>query len=382
MRVLYIIPYSLGGMAHYTAELANAVSQYAEVYILANKEIDQNYFNNSVNLVRIFDNLNVNLSNLKCVCTYDNIKSLLSYKNVKIINKIKPSIIHITTPLVFPLPLFMKFYQSDKNCPIMFTNHYIHQDAGPLIERISHLQCFFDRLINYDKIIVHTESDRNLLIDHKIFDRDDITIIPHGVYRFFTKLSPTNINDLAHSKENIILFFGYIRQYKGIDLLLKSLYRIKDEIKDVKLILAGEGDLNPYIDVIDDLKPAVEVHNAYISDKDVAELFCRASVVVLPYIQMSGQSGIINVAFAFGKPVVATDVCGLNEIIENNITGLLVPPNNSELLAEAIIKLLKNEKLRHEFGNNILKKASDLSWNNIAEKHIEVYEQVIADFRY
>jgi len=364
-------------MAQYTAELANAVSKYAEVYILTNKEIDQNYFDNSLNLVRAFGNVDVSISDLKSICTTSNVKSLLSYKNVKLIKKIDPNIIHITTPLVFPLPLFIKFYKLNSDYHIMFTNHYIHQDAGLLIESISHIQCFFDRLINYDRIIVHTKSDKDLLVHNKTFVEDKIDIIPHGAYKFFVKYSPASTNSHPDSKEKIILFFGYIRQYKGIDILLESLYGVLEEIEGVKLILAGEGNLTPYIDAIDDLKPAVEVYNDYISDKKVAELFCRASVVVLPYTQMSGQSGVINVAFAFGKPVVATDICGLNEAIENNVTGLLVPPKDSKLLAEAIIKILKDKKLRLEISNNVSNKSLELSWNNIAKKHLAIYNHVL-----
>ena len=93
---------------------------------------------------------------------------------------------------------------------------------------------------------------------------------------------------------------------------------------------------------------------------------------------MSGQSGALNVAYAFGKPVIATDVCGLNEIIEQGVTGYLIPPNNCELLAEAIIKLLRNKNLRQQFSDNIKIKCQDLSWDKIAKKHINMYEDVLS----
>ena len=99
------------------------------------------------------------------------------------------------------------------------------------------------------------------------------------------------------------------------------------------------------------------------------------------YSEMSGQSGIINIAFAFGKPIVASDVGGIHEVLNDGEAGYLVPPKNPEALARAIIRILSNEKLRVQMGEKAAQKAlKELSWDNIATKHIEVYKKAIEGF--
>jgi glycosyltransferase involved in cell wall biosynthesis len=123
------------------------------------------------------------------------------------------------------------------------------------------------------------------------------------------------------------------------------------------------------------------VHNYRIPYKEGAELFQRCSVVVLPYIDAS-QSGVIPTAYGFKKPVVVTNVGSIPEIVDDGVTGFIVPPKNPEALAEAIIKLLKDEKSRKQMGENAYKKLkTDLSWDNIVEKTIEVYKKAIDEFR-
>jgi glycosyltransferase involved in cell wall biosynthesis len=91
---------------------------------------------------------------------------------------------------------------------------------------------------------------------------------------------------------------------------------------------------------------------------------------------------VISSAYGFKKPVVATDVGSIPEIVDDGVTGFIVPPKNPEALAEAIIKLLKDEKLRKQMGENAYKKLkTDLSWDNIAEKTIEVYREAINEHK-
>jgi len=121
------------------------------------------------------------------------------------------------------------------------------------------------------------------------------------------------------------------------------------------------------------------VHNYRIPYKEGAEIFQRCSVVALPYIDAS-QSGVISTAYGFKKPVVVTDVGAIPEIVDDRKTGFIVPPKNSGALADAIVKLLKDEKLRREMGENAYKKLkTDMSWNKIAEKTIKVYKEAMAD---
>ncbi|MEM4847079.1 MAG: glycosyltransferase family 4 protein, partial [Thermosphaera sp.] len=119
------------------------------------------------------------------------------------------------------------------------------------------------------------------------------------------------------------------------------------------------------------------VYNEYISDEKRAELFRRASIVVLPYVEAS-QSGVIPLAYTFEKPVIATTVGGLPEMVEHGRTGYLVPPRNERALADAIVHLLENRELRHQLGKNGKQKIdTECSPRTVAEKTLAAYRLAI-----
>ena len=372
MKIIYILPYDWGGMPHYTAELANAVSGYADVTVIGSKGINESYFSKDVKILKIFDALDFSMNNLKKALSFRNMAGLISFKRISVINKIQPDVIHLTTPLIPPLPLFISLHRLDKKYPIVHTKHGIFSNSGLKVKLLEGIAInLFERLIEFDKIIVHTQNDKDALLKIKRGYEEKVVVIPHGTYSFFK-----SYGDKVPTEINCILFFGNIREYKGLEYLIEAVPRISQEVPDLKVIIAGEGDLSRYPDLIND-ESRFEIHNDFIPDEQVPELFRRAELVALPYSQMSGQSGIINIAYAFGKPVVASDVGGIHEVLENGITGYLVPPKDSEVLADAIIKVLKDDELRKKMGENALKKAQELSWDNIAKRHIEVYEEVL-----
>jgi glycosyltransferase involved in cell wall biosynthesis len=372
MKVAYILPYDWGGMPHYTAELANGVSKYADVTVIGSEGINSSYFSKDVHIIKVFRKVDFSIDRIIKSLSLTNLINLASYKDIKVLKELDPDVIHLTTPLIPPLPFFIHANEIDKIYPIIYTKHGIFSGSGlkmKLIEEFILNNC--EKFVHINKVIVHTKNDKDALLKIRNLDKGQVAIIPHGAYTFFKEYGK-----ILNSERNTLLFFGNIREYKGLRYLLEAVPRISLEIPDLKVIIAGKGDLSQFSNIIND-EYRFEVYNDFISDDLVSEIFQRAEIVVLPYTQMSGQSGIINIAFAFGKPIVATDVCGLNEAVENNVTGLLVPPNNSELLAKAIIKLLKNEKMRAKMGNNVLKKASELSWNNIAKRHLVIYNDVL-----
>ena len=162
---------------------------------------------------------------------------------------------------------------------------------------------------------------------------------------------------LEHAGEKLpdeeprILFFGRIWEYKGLEYLIRAEPLITSKVPQAKIVIAGRGeDFERYRRMMVHPERFI-VHNEYVSDEKRADLFRRASVVVLPYIEAS-QSGVIPIAYRFGKPVVATTVGGLPFMVDHGRTGYLVPPRDSNALAEAIIPLLQSEELRRQFGEN------------------------------
>lgn len=375
MKVLYILPINWGGMPHYTAELANAVSMHEDVIVLVPKNFDNAYFDRKIKVLNILEPLGFSIGKPISMISFKNFKNILSFRNISIITKLNPDIIHITTPLLPPLLFFIFINKFDNRYPMIITRHGLQSISGSkLVSLMDGFINFTTDFIKFKKIIVHGETDKKILIDRHVSE-EAIAVVPHGIYSLFRD---NGKNVLA--EKNCILFFGRITQYKGLDYLIKAAPIISKHIRPLKIIVAGEGNLSQYLDGMKD-RSLFEIVNEYISNDMVSHLFQRAELIVLPYTDMFGQSGVLNIAYAFDKPVVATSVGDIPEIIEDGKTGILVPPKDSNALARSIIRILKDDILKREMSKQIHEKSKELSWSNIAKKHIEIYSQVIIDFK-
>ncbi len=226
-----------------------------------------------------------------------------------------------------------------------------------------------------DCIIVHGQTLAKRLVREYGIDKKIIRVIPHGNYDiYYHALS----SPLPEQEPFTVLLFGRMNKYKGLELLKAAVKKISRKIPDIKVILAGKGP------ELDRLKPELkknrhyEIINRYIEAKEVGRLFSRASLVVLPYLEAS-QSGPLHLAFSFERPVVATLVGAMPEIIEHGKQGFLVEPHNVNALACAIVEILQNKKLGEKMGKAGRKKASTLlDWSqNIATETRKAYGQAI-----
>lgn len=291
---------------------------------------------------------------------------------VKKMNEFKPDVIHLQLggniiDLAL-LPFFKKY-------PVVSTFHDVKLHTGENSWRQNFIRYWLRKYS--DQIIVHGEKLKEQMIKKYNIPSEKLHAIPIGEH----EVVPFKKHERADLKEdgNLILFFGRIYEYKGLEYLIKAEPIITKEVPDAKIIIAGTGeDFKKYEDMMINRDNFI-VHNYRIPYKEGAELLQRCSLVVLPYIDAS-QSGVIPTAYGFKKPVVVTDVGAIPEIVDDGVTGFIVPPRNSEALAEAIINLLKDEKLRKQMGENAYKKLkTDLSWDKIADKTIEVYNKAIED---
>ncbi len=376
MQVLYILPYKWGGLCHYTIELANAVSKYAKVAVITAKGFDGSYFNDNVEVIQSINSMDFSTDNPMRAFSFSNLPSLFPSPNLKrTIGKIKPDVIHLTTLLAPPLSSSILFYRLDKKYPLILTKHGIFSDSSGVVRVLESLLLLSERLAKFQRIIVHDQKDKETLIRRNSSSASKISIIPHGIYSFFTEFG----QEIAPEK-GCILFFGYIKQYKGLEYLLKAVPLVSQEVPNLKVIIAGEGDLSLYKSLLKDADESrFEIHNEFVTNEKAAELFKRAEIVVLPYSTMrSGQSGILHIAYAFSKPVVATNVGGIPEVLEDGKTGYIVPPQDASALADGLVKLLKNDELKEEMSRNIDKKVGDLSWDAVAQKTLAVYREVVA----
>lgn len=251
-------------------------------------------------------------------------------------------------------------------------------DARPHLGE-NHLRTRFTMVLTRKysgRIFVHGRKIKELMA--QCYPDNKIHVIPIGEHN----VAPLRKYETGLKEEgNLVLFFGRIYQYKGLEYLIRAEPLITDEVPGAKIVIAGRGeDFERYQRMMVNRENFI-VHNHYISFKQGAELFERCSLVVLPYIDAS-QSGVVVAAYGFKKPVVITDVGSLPEVVDDGVTGYIVPARDEVALAEAVIKLLKDKALRKEMGENGYQKLKkDFSWDGIAEKTIQVYREVLAGNR-
>jgi glycosyltransferase involved in cell wall biosynthesis len=173
---------------------------------------------------------------------------------------------------------------------------------------------------------------------------------------------------------NIVLFFGFVREYKGLEYLLRAMPLIIKEI-DVKLMIVGEfwNDKKKYMDLISDmsLKDNVHVIDKYVPNEEVSKYFNASNLVVLPYTSATG-SGIVQLAFGCGRPVVTTTVGSLREVVDDGKTGYLVEPMNPNAIAQAVKKYFIFNK-EEPFKENIKEQRERFSWKKMRENIEALY---------
>ena len=222
---------------------------------------------------------------------------------------------------------------------------------------------------------------RSVLDDLNKFDKQKPKLYcPHPLYDNFGKvLEKEYARKILNFDENgkYMLFFGFIRDYKGLDLLLEAMAdtRIKEE--KIKLIVAGEyyTDSKPYDDIIEkhQLQDFVILATDFIPDQEVAKYFCASDIVVQPYKDAT-QSGVTQIAYHFNKPMITTDVGGLAEIVPDGKVGYVVQPKIKPL-ADAISKFYEEDK-ESEFTDNVIVEKQKYSWDSMIETIDELLKEI------
>ncbi len=237
-----------------------------------------------------------------------------------------------------------------------FNNFFLKQNDGFVV--MSNSVC--------DDLISLTSKDvKYLRTDHPIYNHFGKKL-DKKLSQDFLKISPN---------KKTILFFGIIRDYKGLDLLIEAFGGLD---KNFQLIIAGEyyGNFEKYKLLINQSPNVDNIHifKGYIADKEVPYFFSAADVCVLPY-KSATQSGITSIAYHFDLPLIATDTGGLKESLIGDKSGLIVPRVNSESIKNSIEEYF-NKNLKEYFIKNIKILKENKSWENFAEKIIEFYEEI------
>lgn len=202
------------------------------------------------------------------------------------------------------------------------------------------------------------------------------------VYDCYKQREVTNIKKLKQElgfdlDSLVLLFFGYVRKYKGLDILIEAFPKILSDNPNSRLLIVGEFYDKPseYFELIRKLKieDKVKVINQFVPNEEVGKYYQAADVVILPY-RSATQSGILNVAYGFYKPVIVTDVGGLAEFVDESKTGFVVDPNSPDAIAEGVQRfLLVKDKV--DFASYINERNRKNSFNLLPE----VFEEILND---
>lgn len=236
----------------------------------------------------------------------------------------------------------------------------------------------FDRALT--KLVLN-KADYFLL--HSERDVDDLRAIrpdaqyrlnPHPTYNAFRirNLTKSQAREelLLPVDEKVLLFFGFVREYKGLKHLIKAMPEVKRRLGNVRLIVAGAfgSDRVSYRRMIDDngANDCIEVVDRYIADNEVEKYFAACDIAVLPY-ESATQSGIVQIAFGFGKPVIVTNVGGLPDVVADGQTGYIVERGDPGQLADAIVRFYEND-MAERFEAQVRREADRFSWDRLVEK--------------
>jgi D-inositol-3-phosphate glycosyltransferase len=213
---------------------------------------------------------------------------------------------------------------------------------------------------------------RSVLEDLNTFDKNKPrAYCPHPLYDNFGELIPKEVAKRQlglDETKGYILFFGFIREYKGLDILIRAFADESLRTLPVRVIVAGEfySDPKPYYNLVEAAGQAERFifRSDFIPNTDVHKYFCAADLVVQPYREAT-QSGVTQVAYHFNKPMITTNVGGLSEIVPDGKVGYVVDPDPGEV-AVAILRFYKEGK-ENEFSLNVAEEKKKYSWQNLLD---------------
>lgn len=359
-----VYPYR-GGISHYTGMLYRALSKKYDVTMISYKmqypkilfKKEQKDFSN--------DSFKVENTNylLHTANPFNWINSAFRIKREN------PDLVIVQWWHPYFAPCYYALAKILRHCKILFVCHNVFpHERFPMDRLLSEMvlkqgNCF----------IVQSNTDAKDLqsiIENPIFEQ---TVHPTYNAFQFENMSKDNARKILHvdDKEKVLLFFGFIREYKGLKYLIEALPSIVKRVPDLKLFIVGEFGSNEdkeyYQKLIQEkqMQDNIEVFDGYIPDREVEKFFAACDLVVLPYTSAT-QSGIVQIAFGFEKPVVVTNVGGLPDVVTDGKTGYVVEAENVEQLADAVVKFYIENK-SSEFQHYVHEEAYRFSWDRMVE---------------
>ena len=301
---------------------------------------------------------------------------------------LKPDVIHFQW---LPIPALDKIYlrQLKKIAPLVLTAHNTTLYHGASSSRLQGMG-FRSIFQHFDAIVAHTEYSKSRIHAKGWIAADAVTVIPHGALDYYRALGHDSAGSTTEPRSSVagstILFFGNIKPYKGLDILLRAFHALPPATrKSSRLVVAGRPhcDMGEVRKLSQDLGIDSQVtwKLGFLQEPEVADLFRSATVVALPYREID-QSGVLMTAIAFETPVVASRLEGFQETITDGVHGFLVPPGEVSSLATALDRVLTNPEQAGRMRQALaVLRTGKLSWDHCAKETVKLYSQLIQSRR-
>jgi glycosyltransferase involved in cell wall biosynthesis len=251
---------------------------------------------------------------------------------------------------------------------------------------ISHEARFIDTFLTKlglqfaDKFLAlsgQVEQDLQSLAKGRAIFRSELPMFDYSLNATFDSITERATLGFAPS-DNVMMFFGYVRKYKGLDILLKAFPLIQKRIPNAKLLVVGEFYDKPetYTDIVREngTSDSVKFVNQFIPNEEVGKYFAAADVMVQPY-RSATQSGILNVAYSFGVPAVVTRVGGLEEYVTDGVTGIVVEPESPEQIADGVLRFYELRQTVN-FPENIRLRVAKSAFNGITDVFASIFASI------
>lgn len=360
MKVVFIEPAGAGGIAHYTYCLASALAKAGvECEIVTSRRWNFSPIPAKLHVYHLFRGIQTNpIQVIKLAWHLRRSNAIIHWQGVA-----RPQVL-----------LALMRLAPFKQLPWVYTVHNVfpHETKPVTIQT-------FEEIYKYMQgLIFHTQYSQKLFQFHFPSIHGKQVVIPHGEYGFLDNPPSERKYYSIEKKQNSLLFFGNIRPYKGLDVLLNAMAQVVEDFPQIHLTIAGQP-LEPFdryqaLIEANKINQHIGLRLGYIPDEDIPDLFHSANIVVLPYRDID-QSGVLLLALAMGNAVVASNTGGMAEVIKDGETGLLVPPNDTEQLTQAIIHLLKDPQKTERLGKAGKEDVTQrFSWDSIAHQTIEFYQ--------
>lgn len=368
----------LSGISYYTIRLSNALSASCTVsVVLLRRLLPELLFPGRARMDKDISHLEFS-PEVKVFNGMDYNNPITWYNAYRYLKKVKPDIIILQwwTSSVSHMHLLLKLMSVLLKSKLIIE---FHEVLDPLEENILPIR-LYSRVMgtilrkNINAYIVHSTSDKILVAQRYRINQQKIHVIPHGLYDHFgNAIENKKAKELLSIKEeSVVLSFGLIRKYKGVNYLIRAFEQLPENIAQrSRLLIAGEiwenrEELLNQIS-LSRYREKITLIDEYVPDDMIQVFFSAANVVVLPYTRAS-QSGIAHIAMSFGKPVIVSEVGGLKESMGEYAGAFFVPPMNSDAITNEMIKHFRSEKIYNPPA---------LGWAAISRQYLKVVAEII-----